>query len=252
MRVYSMRYRATLAYDGTAYQGFQRQIGDTPTVQLALEKAIAAVTGQSATVHGAGRTDSGVHAIGQVVAFDVEWNHPDDALLRAINANLPPDMALQDIDQSSGFSPRFDAVARLYRYRVFQAQQRQPLMRSQVWQVRWSLNMILMAQAARLLEGEHNFAAFGKSPQGDNTVRTVYQSRWFMQPSRYGTMWIYNIEANAFLQHMVRRIVWHMIEVGRGKQSIAEFETYFRRAVLPSEGSIAPPQGLTLEKVRYE
>lgn len=246
-----MRYRATLAYDGTAYQGFQRQIGDTPTVQLALENAIAAVTDQQVTVNGAGRTDSGVHAIGQVVAFDVEWNHSDNALLRAINANLPPDMALQDMVQAPGFHPRFDAVSRLYRYRVFQAKQRQPLMRSQVWHVRWSLDMTRMAQAARLLEGEHDFAAFGKSPQGDNTVRKVYQSRWFMQPGRFGTMWIYNIEANAFLQHMVRRVVWHMVEVGRGKQSVAEFESHFRRALLPSEGSIAPPQGLTLEQVRY-
>ena len=110
----------------------------------------------------------------------------------------------------------------------------------------------MMAQAAQLLEGEHDFAAFGRSPQGDNTVRYVYQSRWFMQPSRFGTMWIYNIEANAFLQHMVRRIVWHMVEVGRGKQSVAEFESHFRRALLPSEGSIAPPQGLTLEQVRYK
>lgn len=247
-----MRYRATLTYDGTAYQGFQRQIGDTPTVQLAVEKAIAAVTGQSVTVHGAGRTDSGVHAAGQVIAFDADWKHSDEALLRAINANLPSDLALQDIAPAPGFHPRFDAVARLYRYRVFQAQQRQPLMRLQVWYVRWELNMAYMAEAARLLEGEHDFAAFGKSPQGENTIRRVYQSRWFMQPGRFGTMWIYNIEANAFLQHMVRRIVWHMVEVGRGKASVAEFEAYFRRAVLPSEGSIAPPQGLTLEKVRYE
>jgi len=247
-----MRYRATLAYDGTAYQGFQRQIGDTPTIQLSVEKAIAACTAQAVTVHGAGRTDSGVHATGQVIAFDVAWAHDDGALLRAINAHLPDDIALQDITPAPGFHPRFDALSRLYRYRVCQAKQRQPLLRFQVWHVRWTLDLGRMTQAARLLEGEHDFAAFGKPPKGENTVRRVYQSRWFMQPGGLGMMWIYNIEANAFLQHMVRRIVWHMVEVGRGKASVEQFEAHFRRAVLPSEGSIAPPQGLTLEQVSYE
>lgn len=246
-----MRYRATLAYDGTAYQGFQRQIGDTPTIQLAVEKAITAVTGQTATVNGAGRTDAGVHATGQVIAFDVEWSHDDAALLRAINANLPDDIALQNIAPAPGFHPRFDAAARLYRYRVLQGEQRQPTMRLQTWFVRWELNMAFMAQAARMLEGEHDFAAFGKPPQGDNTIRHVFQSRWFMQPQHAGVLWIYNIEANAFLQHMVRRIVWHMVDVGRGKESLTDFEIYFRRAQLPQTGSIAPPQGLTLEQVRY-
>jgi tRNA pseudouridine38-40 synthase len=246
-----MRYRATLAYDGTAYQGFQRQIADTPTIQLAVEKAIASVTQQSVNVAGAGRTDAGVHATGQVIAFDVEWVHGENALLKAINAKLPDDIALQDIALAPGFRPRFDAAARLYRYRVFQGAQRQPLSRGQVWHIRWDLNLAFMSQAARLLEGEHDFAAFGKSPQGENTVRQVFQSRWFMQPQPTGTLWIYNIEANAFLQHMVRRIVWQMVDVGRGKWSVAEFESNFRRAKLPEEGSIAPPQGLTLEQVRY-
>src|SRR5262249_47161315 len=121
-----MRYRATLAYDGTAYQGFQRQIGDTPTVQLALEKAITRVTEQKVTVSGAGGTDSGVPATGQVIASDVDWKHSDEALLRAINAKLPPDIALQDITPAPDFHPRFEAVSRLYRYRVFQSKQRQP------------------------------------------------------------------------------------------------------------------------------
>jgi tRNA pseudouridine38-40 synthase len=246
-----MRYRATLAYDGTAYQGFQRQIGDTPTIQLAVEKAIAAVTGQTATVMGAGRTDTGVHATGQVIAFDVDWNHGETALLRAINAHLPDDIALQDICIAPGFHPRFHAVSRLYRYRVLQAEQRQPMMRLQTWLLRWDLNITLMSEAARMLVGEHDFAAFGRPPQGENTVRHVFQSRWFVQPQRDGVLWIYNIEANAFLQHMVRRIVWHMIDVGRGKESIEAFVEYFYNARLPDSGSIAPPQGLTLEKVRY-
>jgi tRNA pseudouridine38-40 synthase len=246
-----MRYRATLAYDGTAYQGFQRQIGDTPTIQLALEKAIAAVTSQRVTVTGAGRTDSGVHAIGQVIAFDVEWIHGERALLGAINANLPGDIALQDMAEAPGFHPRFDALSRLYRYRVIQAEQRQPLLRDRVWHIRWKLDGDLMERAAGLLLGQHDFAAFGKAPQGDNTVRTVYQSVWTTETAAYGMLWTYTIEADAFLQHMVRRIVWMLADVGRGKQSAADFEAYFRRAQLPTEGSIAPPEGLTLEQVKY-
>jgi len=246
-----MRYRATLAYDGTAYQGFQRQIGDTPTIQLAVEQAVAAVTGQTTPVIGAGRTDSGVHATGQVIAFDVEWRHGDTALLRAINANLPDDIALQDIAEAPGFHPRFDALSRLYRYRVIQAEQRQPLLRNRAWHIRWKLDGDWIKQAAGLLLGKHDFAAFGKPPQGENTVRTVYQSEWTAEPEVYGTLWTYTIEADAFLQHMVRRIVWMLLDVGRGKQTVSDFEVYFRRAELPTEGSIAPPGGLTLEQVKY-
>jgi tRNA pseudouridine38-40 synthase len=246
-----MRYRATLAYDGTAYQGFQRQIGDTPTVQLAVEDAIATVTGARATVHGAGRTDTGVHASGQVIAFDVEWTHGEMTLLKALNANLPDDIALQDIAPAPGFHPRFDAASRLYRYRVIQADHRQPLLRRNAWQVRGDLDGESMAECAALLLGEHDFAAFGKSPQGENTVRTVFQSGWTVEQAQYGHLWTYTIEANAFLQHMVRRIVWLHVAAGRSRMSLGAFESLFRAAQLPSEGSIAPPMGLTLEYVKY-
>jgi tRNA pseudouridine38-40 synthase len=245
------RYRATLAYDGTAYQGFQRQIGDTPTIQLAVEDAIERVTAQRVTVHGAGRTDTGVHATGQVIAFEVEWGHGETALLKALNANLPDDIALQDMAEAPGFHPRFDATSRLYRYRVIQADHRQPTLRRAAWQVRGDLNGDVMGACAGLLMGEHDFAAFGKSPQGENTVRTVFQSEWMAEPAQYGTLWTYTIEANAFLQHMVRRIVWLHIAAGRGRLTVSQFEDLFRRAELPKEGSIAPPMGLTLEIVKY-
>lgn len=195
-----MRYRATLAYDGTAYEGFQRQPG-RPTIQGAVEQAAAAVTGQPVTVLGAGRTDSGVHAAGQVIAFDLDgWRHGEAALLRAINASLPDDIALQDIAPAPpGFHPRFSARARRYCYQVAQAAQPQPLIRHRVWRVWDALDGDAMRQAAALLVGEHNFAAFGKPPQGTSTVRRVYRSDWTEQPAAYGTLWLYRIEANAFL-----------------------------------------------------
>src|SRR5437762_2008204 len=124
------RYRATVAYDGTNYQGFQRQAGDTPTIQGALEAAISRISrGQSVTVLGAGRTDTGVHATGQVIAFDLIWRHTEDDLLRAINALLPMEIAVQKLTRAEpGFHPRYDARSRTYQYFVYEAQIRQPMM----------------------------------------------------------------------------------------------------------------------------
>jgi tRNA pseudouridine38-40 synthase len=245
------RYRATLAYDGTAYQGFQRQAGDTPTIQLALEQAIARVTGQDAVVTGAGRTDTGVHASGQVIAFDVSWTHGDDDLLRALNAVLPDDIALQNIRQQAGFHPRFDALSRLYRYSVVNAGQRQPLLRQRAWYIRSALDVEVMQKAARLLVGEHDFATFGAPPKGTNTVREVLRSEWTAEAQPYGRLLTYRIEANAFLQHMVRRIVGMLADVGRGVMTVPEFEDAFGAADITQAGTLAPPQGLILEAVRY-
>ncbi len=244
-----MRYRATVAYDGTAYQGFQRQAGDTPTIQGELERAVAAVTQQSPTVIGAGRTDTGVHALGQVIAFDVEWRHNDDDLLRAINANLPDDIALQDIAQQPSFHPRFDASSRVYVYQLIQASHRQPLLRYRAWHIRGELDSEAMQQAADMLLGRHDFAAFGKPPQGENTVRAVFQSQWTREP---GALWTYCIEADAFLQHMVRRIVGTLVDVGRGMMTLEQFKAAFRGAKLSESSTLAPPHGLTLVEVKYK
>lgn len=248
-----MRYRATLAYDGSAYNGFQRQIGDTPTIQLAVEQAISQVVNQPVLVQGAGRTDSGVHAAGQVIAFDVEWKYGDEILLKAINANLPADIALQNIRQQPGFRPRFDAFSRTYRYRVAEVKQRQPLMRNTAWQLwgRARINGENLTRAAIMLIGEHDFATFGTPPKGENTVRTVYRSEWVCQEESFGRVWTYTVEANAFLQHMVRRMVALLVKTGRGDLTVEEFETLFRRGQLVEGIPMAPPQGLTLEVVRY-
>src|SRR5262249_43750188 len=160
------------------------------------------------------RTDAGVHATGQVISFDVEWPHSDLALLRAINVTLPMDIALQDIRQHTGFHPRFDAYSRIYRYRVLQAPNRQPLLRDRVWHLYGAVDGEKMAEAAALLIGEHDFAAFGQPPTGESTIREVYVSEWAPQKEPYGTLWTYTIEANAFLKHMVRRIVGLLVKVG--------------------------------------
>jgi tRNA pseudouridine38-40 synthase len=249
-----VRYRATLAYDGTNYCGFQRQAKGIPSVQAAVEDAIAAVTKQTVTVIGAGRTDTGVHATGQVIAFDVDWKHSADTFLKAINAVLPDDIALQDaavlgevLPNERGFHPRFDAVARIYKYTIYAAPQRNPLLRNRAWHLRAVLDEQALQEAAALLVGEHDFGAFGKPPRGENTVRTVIHSAW----AREEALLVYHVKANAFLQHMVRRIVGTLVMVGRGALSVSEFDAIFRSRKLTPGIPLAPPQGLLLEHVEY-
>lgn len=245
-----MRYRAIVAYDGTAYDGFQRQKQDN-TIQGTLETAIRTVTGQTATVIGAGRTDAGVHAVGQVIAFDVVWPHEPHKLLKALNANLPDDIALQDIREQQGFHPRFDAVSRRYRYTVVEALCPQPLLRHRVWRVPEPLDLEAMQTVADALVGQHDFASFGHPPQGSNTVRTVYTSRWMRSPESYGALLVYTIEANAFLHHMVRRIVGTLVDVGRRRTTVEGALSIFNNRDIAQAKTLAPAGGLILEAVRY-
>lgn len=248
----AQRYRARLAYDGTAYKGFQRQREGIPTVQATVEAAITQVTRQSVTLVAAGRTDSGVHATGQVIAFDADWQHDDATLLRALNATLPDDIALQDLRQQAGFHPRYDARSRTYVYSVYQHPLRQPLLASRAWQITQPLDLAAMQDAAALLIGQHDFAAFGNPPHGTNTVRDLFRSEWEKQTYMDGWLFTYTVEATAFLQHMVRRLVGTLVEVGQKRLDITRFEQIFKRADLSQVRSIAPPQGLVFANVRYD
>ena len=247
------RYGATLAYDGTAYFGFQRQPPPQPTIQRALEEAIQRVSGQAAAVLAAGRTDSGVHAVGQVIAFDVCWKHPDRQLLRAINARLPLDIAVQDLWRQPGFHPRYDALWRQYVYRVAAPPVRSPLLNRQVWQlVGQTLHLERMQQAAAQCLGEQDFAAFGKAPQpGGHTRRRVDAAQWQRVAGDYGAVYVFRVRATAFLQHMVRRMVGMMVQVGLGRVSLDEFAAVLRSRDLQRAKVLAPPNGLVLEKVDY-
>lgn len=219
-----------------------------------MEAAIAKVTRQSAGVLAAGRTDAGVHATGQVIAFDVEWKHGDDDLLRAINSQLPAAIALQALWQQGGFHPRFDACWRQYAYRLAPVTVRQPLLARQVWQLvgeRLDLKPMRLAAAACL--GEHDFAAFGTPPQtgSTNTVRQIFLSRWELETGRNGTIYTYRIRGTAFLYHMVRRLVGTMVQVGIGKLSPEDFENILKGRDIARAKALAPPNGLVLESVGY-
>lgn len=248
------RYAATLAYDGSAYHGFQRQPEPTATIQLAVEKAISAVTAQPASIVAAGRTDTGVHASGQVIAFDVEWKHGNDELLRAINSRLPMDIALRALWRQAGFHPRYDALWRQYAYRIATPATRHPLLARYAWQLcGLSLDLERMNAAAAICLGEHDFAAFGTPPQvgSANTVRQIYQSGWELESGAFGATYCYRIRGTAFLYHMARRLVGMMAQVGRGLLSPGEFEAILRSRDITRANALAPAEGLVLEAVGY-
>ncbi|MCY4063291.1 MAG: tRNA pseudouridine(38-40) synthase TruA [Chloroflexi bacterium] len=248
------RYAAILAYDGTAYQGFQRQPEPTPTIQAAVEKAISQVTAQPASIVGAGRTDAGVHASGQVIAFDVGWKHGVDELLRAINSQLPADISLRGLWRKEGFHPRFDALWRQYAYRIATPATRHPLLTRHVWQlIGVSLDLERMNAAAATCLGEHDFAAFGRPPQqgSSNTVRRIYWSRWETESGAFGRRLRYRIRGTAFLYHMVRRLVGVMAQVGQGEISPGEFEDILRSRDIARAKHLAPANGLILEAIGY-
>ena len=248
------RYAATVAYDGSAYRGFQRQPAPTATIQASLEKAIRQVARQATDVVAAGRTDAGVHAAGQVIAFDVEWEHGEDELLRAINSQLPLDIALQALWRKDGFHPRYDALWRQYAYRIATPAARQPLIARYTWQLSGlSLDLERMNAAAALILGEHDFAAFGAPPQAGstNTVRQIFSSGWEIEMGALGAAYRYRIRGTAFLYHMVRRLVGMMTQVGRAVISVGEFEAILRSRDITRAKALAPANGLILEAVGY-
>ncbi len=242
-----MRVRAVVAYDGTHYQGFQRQTSG-PTVQEALERALERVTGEPVTILAAGRTDTGVHAEGQVIAFDTEWRHSLTALLRALNAVLPPDVAVREVAPAPpDFHPRYDAISRYYRYTIYNHPVRSPLARWTSFHIAWPLDVEAMQAAAALLVGEHDFAAFGTPPKRENTIRRVLRAGWHADPP-----WLYfDIEANGFLYRMVRILVGTMIRVGLGRLSVEAFREIFVSGDRRRAGPAVPPHGLCLMAVRY-
>ncbi|MCA9980217.1 MAG: tRNA pseudouridine(38-40) synthase TruA [Anaerolineales bacterium] len=245
------RFRATVAYDGTAYFGYQRQRDDQPTVQGELEKALSVLAKHPVTVWGAGRTDSGVHATGQVIAFDLSWRHGRGALQKAINATLPDDIAVREVTiVPPHFHPRFDARERAYNYYIEECPDgiKRPLTRLRQWQVMSVLDLEAMNEAARHLVGEHDFATFGQAPQGTNTVRVLHTAVW----QRNGDSLIFSISANAFLYRMVRSIVGSLKLVGEGKWTTHEFIDAFEAQNRQRAGTTAPAHGLYLVSVAYE
>ena len=251
------RYKLTLAYDGSGFVGSQRQASTkTRTVQGELEKTLQTLGWSGRSVFMSGRTDTGVHATGQVASVDLDWSHTDDKLVRALNSLLPADVAVRSVEVvDAKFHPRFDAIARLYRYRLFCQPLRDPMRERFDWRVWPAINTNLLVDAGKLFLGTHDFCAFGSptTPKG-TTVRTVMKADW-QQVSEDG--WHFEIQADAFLYRMVRRLVFIQVAVAQGMTSVEAVANAFAkhfpagtRSGLPS--GLAPAHGLTLVEVKYK
>jgi tRNA pseudouridine38-40 synthase len=245
-----MQLRLTIEYEGTAYQGWQLQ-PDGPTVQEVLERALATALREPVRVRGAGRTDAGVHACGQVAAVRVT-SVPSDLvrLQKSLNALTPDDVAVRDIAVvDDAFDPRRQARSRVYEYRILNAIAPSPFWRRHAWHVATALDVPAMDAEARTLVGEHDFAAFrgADAEPVRSTVRRVLESG--VHPS--GTLLVYRIEATAFLKHMVRNIVGTLVEVGRGERGPDTMGDLLAGRDRTRAGATAPPHGLILVAVRY-
>lgn len=243
-----VRYQIILAYDGTGLAGSQRQ-ATAHTAQSELETALRRLGWQGTTVLLAGRTDRGVHATGQVAAFDLEWKHTVEDLVRALNNYLPAGMAVRAAKNvPATFHPRFDATSRRYCYRLYCQPVRDPLRERYAWRLWPPIAGDALHQAAQALLGRHDFAAFGTPPRpGGSTIRTVRQAEWQNQ----GDEWTFTIQAEAFLYHMVRRLVFVQVAIGQGKFPAEVIAAMLgdRQRVVPA--GLAPAHGLTLVEVTY-
>ena len=238
-----MRYRALVEYDGTDFAGFQYNPGRR-TVQGALETALAHLSGGiRLPVDGAGRTDAGVHATGQVIAFSFAGKLPAPELTAALNGLLPPDVAVRDVRRAArDFHPRYAARYREYRYTVWNGP-RSPLRERTAFRVRAELDSEAMARAGQAFVGQHDFSAFGGAdPQ---PIRTVHAVRI----RREGHLIIIDIRANSFLRGMVRRMVAALIAVGQGKIDETAVTTGLAGRGPALAGAAAPPKGLCLRRV---
>jgi tRNA pseudouridine38-40 synthase len=275
---YQRNLRLVISYDGTDFHGWQRQ-PDAPTVQERLESAIERILGEKVQVYGSGRTDAGVHALNQVANFKTACRIPCENLLKALNNTLQSTVRIIDISEAPlRFHARRDARSKTYRYRILQAPVASPFVNRFVWHYPFPLDIGRMAQAAKLLEGEHDFSSFAAADasvaqallpvhRGTATdaaqarvpvrrgkaetslVRTIFTSRILRRPRT--CMLIYEVTGRGFLHHMVRNIVGTLVEVGRGKLDPIDITRILEARDRTLAGPTAPAQGLCLVRVHY-
>ncbi len=251
--------RLIIEYDGTEYHGWQSQKAGG-TIQDIMREKIFAITGEKAMLTGASRTDSGVHALGQVAAFGTRSGLSPDVIMRALNAKLPADIRILGSEETnSDFHPRYAADRKSYFYILSTSKLRSAFLYKYMWNVKTGLNIHSMREAAHTILGEHDFSSFMGSGCGSKTrVRTVHSldiSRHrtinFMTAHIRGDFIKIRIEANAFLRHMVRNIVGTLVEVGRGNLSPEMLSKILKCRDRTAAGPTAPAQGLFLEKITY-
>ena len=276
-------WKLTLAYDGTEFRGWQVQPGE-PTIQGELRAALGRITGEFPLPQGSGRTDAGVHALGQVASFALQAPIPPENLLRALNRTLPPSIRILDARTApSAFHARHSAVAKTYEYRVFREAICPPFLARYVHACPWPMDVEALQKSARLFEGEHDFSSFaatdpdvtcrGVDPQEGpeaepdlrplprpgfqvehptpSTVRRVFSSSWEERQCTAGRLLVYRVRGNGFLHHMVRNLVGTMLDVGRGRLQVDEIRGILAARARSAAGPTAPARGLFLHSVEY-
>jgi len=255
------RYQVILAYDGSHFKGFQRQANDR-TVQGVVELALRRLHWQGSSILAAGRTDTGAHATGQVISFDLTWDHETADLRQALNKYLPADVAAREVRQvHATFHPRYDAGWRKYLYNIYCQPVRQPLLEPSAWRVWPEVDPGTLHGIAAKLIGTHDFGAFGTpSHTGGNTTRCVLESTWRAKDF----CMVYEIKAHAFLYHMVRRLVFFQVRIAQGIMDLTSLEHSLEIGAgvgmdaivknVPGKRlvhGLAPARGLVLQEVYY-
>jgi tRNA pseudouridine38-40 synthase len=241
--------RTILEYDGTAYHGWQRQINGL-SIQQILEEKIAVMTGEVVKVIGSGRTDAGVHALGQVAHFKTASTIPDINFLKGINSLLPSDIVVKDLQEvDPSFHARYDVKSKIYLYQIVNGSVRPVLNRQYAWFVPGLLNLDRIREAALSFKGTHDFSSFCSTHSDAlDHIRTVMDIR--IEAESHGLIKII-MEADGFLRYMVRGIVGTLVEVGKGKRLLSDLQEIMNAKDRRYGGMTAPPQGLFLKEVRY-
>ena len=244
-----MNIKLTVEYNGTNYHGWQVQHSGE-TIQSVLEKAISTFVGQPTRITGAGRTDAGVHALGQVANFFCPKEFDQHRIRRAFNALTPADITIKEVEiVPDSFDARRDGRSRVYEYRILNRPAPSPFYLTTALHVHDPLDLAAMRMAVRCLEGEHDFTSFQAGGcDAAHAVRKIYRTSL----DQRGELLVYTIEATAFLRHMVRNIVGTLIEVGRGQRSPESFSELLKARDRTKAGPTAPPHGLFLVEVKYQ
>jgi tRNA pseudouridine38-40 synthase len=241
-------FKLVLEYDGTQYAGWQRQL-NAPTIQAAVEEALAAIAQTRLTIIGAGRTDAGVHAFGQVASFRTDRGLSQREWLRALNAHLPADISALSVEAvPDHFHARYSANGKLYEYHLMNRSERAPLLRERAWMLYKPLDFAAMTEAAAYLTGSHDFSSFETAPTDNENPQCRLQRA---DLRRQGDLIILSFYADRFLKQMVRSMVGTLVEVGQGKRTAADMRTVLAARARAAAGRTAPAHGLYLVRVDY-
>jgi tRNA pseudouridine38-40 synthase len=250
-------WKLLLVYDGSDFCGWQVQ-PDRPTIQGELSDAIERITGERILPQGSGRTDTGVHALGQVASFRIGAPIPPANLMRALNRTLPESIRILQAEIApAGFHARHSAVEKTYEYRIYRGEICPPTLARYVYALNWPLDLDAMRQAARHILGEHDFSSFATGDPDTssretgqierNCIRSIHESLWTIEAD----LWTYRVTGNGFLHHMVRNLVGTFIEVGRGSLSADAIPEILAARSRSAAGPTAPARGLFLLSVKY-